>query len=209
LHTISKLKYRNLMKNFSYTTLLILFFIAMQNIVMAQSSYGTSFGVVIGSNGNVLKKEKSNKRTFRNGYQIGLKANFGTYSFYISPSIFYKSITIDTSFTKIKPFEKGSSLKIGKAKVVIGYQTNLFTKKIKFKFGGGLNGNYVLSISDNSQNYDFNNITDTYFGYNVDVGLDIFFLNFNISYEKSLKDVFVSTPNHKFDFLVFSAGVLF
>ena len=209
MHTISELKYQNLMKNFSYTTLLILFFIAIQNIVIGQSTYGASFGIVVGNNGDILKKGKNDVITFRNGYQVGLKANFGAYSFYISPGVYYKSITIDTSFTKIKPFEKGPGLKIGKAKVVIGYQTNLITKKIKFKVGGGLNGNYILSISDNNQNYDFNNITDTYFAYNVDVGLDVYFLNFNISYEKSLKDVFVSTPKHKFDFLVFSAGILF
>lgn len=209
MRTLIELKQQNLVKIFLYTTFLILFVSATQNIVSGQSSYGTSFGVVIGNDGNVLKKYKNDVRTFRNGYQVGLKANFGTYSFYISPGIFYKSVTIDTSFTKIEPFVKSPSLKIGKAKVVIGYQTNLFTKKIKFKLGGGLNGNYVLSISDNNQDYDFVNITDKYLAYNVDIGLDVFFLNFNISYEKSLKDVFVGTPNHKFDFIVLSAGVLF
>ncbi len=181
----------------------------MQNFVMGQSSYGTSFGIVIGNNGNILSVAKDTVRTFRNGYQIGLKANFGTYSFYISPSVFFKNITIDNSFKKINPFEKSPSLKIGKAKVVIGYQTNLFTKRIKFKLGGGLNGNYILAIADNPQSYNFNNITDTYIAYNIDVGVDVFFLNFNISYEKSLKDVFIIDPKHKFDFLVFSAGVLF
>ncbi len=180
----------------------------MQNIASAQSSYGASFGVVTGKDGNLLKS-KDSIRTYRNGYQIGLKANFGTYSFYISPSIFYESITIDTSFKKINPFEKSPSLKIGKAKVVVGYQTNILTKKIKFKIGGGINGNYILSIADNNMNYTFNTITDRYIAYNIDVGFDIFFLNFNISYEKSLNDIFVENPKHKFDFLVLSAGVLF
>ena len=196
------------MKLFLYTTFIIVFLSVMQNIASAQSSYGASFGVVTGKDGNLLKS-KDSIRTYRNGYQIGLKANFGTYSFYISPSIFYESITIDTSFKKINPFEKSPSLKIGKAKVVVGYQTNLLTKKIKFKIGGGINGNYILSIADNNMNYTFNTITDRYIAYNIDVGFDIFFLNFNISYEKSLNDIFVENPKHKFDFLVLSAGVLF
>lgn len=199
------------MKKFSYTTFVILLLIIMHDVALSQSTYGVSFGSVIGNNGTLLNSENDTDtvKSFRNGYQVGLKANFGTYSFYISPSIHYKSVTVKNSFEKINAFQKSPSLKIGKAKVVIGYQTNLFTKKIKFKIGGGLNGNYILNIADNDEGFTFNDVKDVYLAYNIDIGFDILIVNINISYEKSLKDTYVSTPNHKFDFLVFSAGVMF
>lgn len=197
------------MKNFLYTTFIILLIIVTHSFASGQSSYGVSFGAIIGNNGDLLKSKKDSVNTFRNGYQIGLKADFGAYSFYISPSVFYEDITIYNSFKNINPFQKSPSLKIGKAKLVFGYQTNLVTKNIKFKIGGGLNGNYVLNISQNNENLSFNDIKDVYAAYNIDVELDVFFVNLSVSYEKSLKEVYVNTPNHKYDLLVFSAGVMF
>lgn len=198
------------MKKFSYISIIILLLILKQNIALSQSSYGSSFGIVVGGNGELLNNLNDSINTFRNGYQVGILGSFGAYSFFVSPGIYFEDFTINKDFTKIDPFIKSPRMKMAKAKVVMGYQTDILTKKLKFKIGGGLNGSYLLSISDNNEDYTFNNLEDTYLGYNIDIGLDIFFVNINLSYEKSLKDTFTKeNSEHKSDFLVLSAGVLF
>jgi len=197
-------------KNISYISIIILLLFIIQNIALGQSSYGSSFGIVIGDDGDLTSKTENDTYTYRNGYQFGVLGTFGTYNFFISPGLYYKNITIVNKFDKIDPFVSSPKIKIAKAKVVMGYQANILTKRIKLKLGGGLNGNYLLSIDDNSEDYTFNNMEDNYLGYSIDLGLDIFFININLSYEKSLKDVYTKTDNsHKMDYLILSAGVLF
>jgi hypothetical protein len=169
-----------------------------------------NFGAVAGSNGNIIQDTVNNDVIFRNGYQIGVLGNFGTYSFFVSPGIYFKDFTIKKDFDKINPFERSPRIKLTKAKVVLGYQTNLFTRKIKLKFGGGMNGNYIINISDNDEGYNFDSLQDTYWGYNIDMGLDFFSLTFNISYEKTVKEVLsINDKRSKLDFIILSAGIMF
>lgn len=198
------------MKIFSHTTILILFFLGIQNFTLGQSSYGANFGVVMGNNGNALNGINDSLYSFREGYQFGVLGNFGTYSFFISPGVYFKDITINNNFEKIDPFVKSPRLKIANAKVVMGYQTDILSKNIKFKVGGGVNGNYIISIDDNSEDFSFNTLEDTHWAYNFDIGIDFFIININLSYEKSIKEVFSRTPDdkYKFDYFILSAGIL-
>jgi hypothetical protein len=169
-----------------------------------------NFGVVLGNNGNVFNKLIDNVKIFRTGYQFGINGNFGTYSFFISPGIYYQNVTINNQFEKLEPFVKSPRLKTAKAKIIMGYQTDLITKKIKFRIGGGINGNLILNVDDNTENFSINTLEDTYFAYDFDIGIDFFIINFNVSYEKSIKDVFLNgLQKHKFDSFVFSTGILF
>ncbi len=195
------------MRNFLYTTFLILLLSATQNFVSGQSSFGMNFGVVAGDNGNIIQ---DSAKTFRNGYQIGVLGNFGTYSFFISPGVYFKDVTIKKDYKDIAPFERSPRIKIAKAKVILGYQTNILTRKIKLKFGGGMNGNYVINISDNDEGYNFDTLNDTYMGYNIDIGLDFFSLTFNISYEKSIKEILtLKDKKSSLDFIILTAGFVF
>lgn len=196
------------MKIISYTTILILLFLGMQNFTFGQSSYGANFGVVMGNNGNALNGINDSLYSFREGYQFGVLGNFGTYSFFISPGLYYKNITINNNFEKIDPFVKSPRLKIAKAKVVMGYQTDIISKKIKFKVGGGVNGNYIISIDDNGEDFSFNTLEDTHWAYSFDIGIDFFIVNINLSYEKSIKEVFKGSKDYKFDYFILSAGIL-
>ena len=195
------------MRNFLYTTFIILLLSATQNFVSGQSSFGMNFGVVVGDNGNIIQ---DSTKTFRNGYQIGVLGNFGTYSFFISPGVYFKDVTINKDYKDITPFERSPRIKIAKAKVILGYQTNILTRKIKLKFGGGMNGNYVINISDNDEGYNFDTLNDTYMGYNIDIGLDFFSLTFNISYEKSIKEILtLKDKKSSLDFIILTAGFVF
>jgi hypothetical protein len=197
-------------KKFSYISIIILLLFIKQNIALGQSSYGFNFGVAIGGNGELMNNSKDSINTFKNGYQVGILGTFGTYSFFISPGIYYEDITINKGYSKVDPFIKSPRMKLAKAKVVMGYQTNLLTKRVKFKIGGGVNGSYLLNIAENDMDYTFNNLEDNYLGYSIDLGLDFFFININLSYEKSLKNTFTKLDNkHKSDFLILSAGVSF
>ena len=190
-----------------YTKYIILLMIVIQNIAIGQSSFNVNIGAVAGNNGNLIT---DSLRTYRTGYQIGVTGNFGTYNFFISPGVFFKDITINNRFNEIKPFVKSPRIKFAKAKIIIGYQTNLITKKIKFRIGGGINGNYIININDNNEDFSINTLEDTYLAYNFDIGLDFFILSFNLSYEKSVKNVLTnSVDGNKFDFLILSAGVIF
>ncbi|HHB52621.1 MAG TPA: hypothetical protein ENK75_06230 [Saprospiraceae bacterium] len=195
------------MKNFLYITFLILFFATSQNIVSGQSSFGISFGSVLGDNGNIIN---DNVKTFRNGYQTGVFGSFGTYSIFISPGIYYKSFTIDTVYNKLNPFERAPGIKMVKGKLTLGYQTKLLTRKIKLKIGAGINESYILSISGNDQGINFDTADDYYTGYNIDIGLDFFSLYLNVSYEKSINEVLSINGNKSgLDFIILSAGVYF
>jgi len=197
-------------KKYLYTTFIILLLVAIQNIALGQSSYGANFGIVVGNNGNLLNSSGDSIRTYRNGYQIGVKASFGTYSFFIAPSINFKDISISNSFNSVNPFEKTPRLKIMKAKFVIGYQKSIITKKIIFKIGGGLNESLIVSVSDNKEGYSLENLEDKYLAYNIDIGFDIFKFSINLSYEKSLKNIYIANENeHKFDYLILTTGLMF
>ncbi len=190
-----------------YITFIVLLVAHLHKNVNAQSSYGMNFGVVVGDNGNIIQ---DSVYSFRNGYQVGVFGNFGTYGFFVSPGLYFKSVTIDNSFNKIEPFRVSPAIKIAKAKIIFGYQTNLFTRKIKLKLGGGMNGNYVILIDKNDADFNFNTLNDKFLGYNIDIGLDFFFLTFNISYEKSVKEVLSANGNNSgLDFFILSAGFMF
>ncbi len=200
-------KSQKIMRIIKYMTLFILLLSATQNFVIGQSSLGMNFGIVAGNNGNIIQ---DSTRTFRNGYQIGILGNFGTYSFFISPGIYFNDVTINKDYKEIAPFEIAPRIKTAKAKLTLGYQTNVLTRKIKLKFGGGMNANYIISISDNDEGYNFDTLDDSYMGYNIDMGLDFFFLTFNISYEKSIREIL--TLNDKksgLDFIILTAGIVF
>ncbi len=198
------------MRKISYITFLILLLSATQNFINAQSSFGMNFGIVMGSNGNFVQDTLKSISSFRNGYQIGVLGNFGTYSFFVSPGIYFKDFTIKKDFNKIDPFEKSPRIKLAKAKITLGYQTNLITRKIKLKFGGGLNGNYIININNNDEGYNFDTLEDTYLGYNIDIGLDFFSFTFNISYEKSIKEVLtLNKKSSGLDFIILTGGILF
>ena len=176
-----------------------------------QSSYSIDFGIMTGGNGNLLGDSlvsfPNSVKEFRNGYTAGVKAFFGTYGFFISPGLYYQDYTIKNNYEKLNPFVKSPRIRSAKAKAILGYQADMLKRKLNFRLGGGLNYNYIIIIEKNNSGIDFQTINDKYFAYNFDVGLDIYFLNLGLSYERSISDVIKS--KNKFDFIVFTAGINF
>ena len=171
----------------------------------AQSSMNMDFGIVMGGDGNMISDSIAG---FRNGYTLGMHGDYGTYGFYISPGVYFQDFTIDNNYKYIEPFVKSERIKLLKAKVLLGYKTNLFTRKLKFKFGGGFNGSYIINIAKNDKGVDFKSLSDTYYAYSFDVGLDIFSVSVNLSYEKTLKEVLSLQGNSGyFDFVIVTLGV--
>lgn len=176
-----------------------------------QSTFSFDFGILAGNNGNLLGDSLTgfpeSIKEFRNGYSAGLKACFGTYGFFLSPGLYYQDYTISNKYVNLDPFIKSPRIRSAKAKVIVGYQADMLKRKLNFRLGGGLNYNYIIIIDKNNLAIDFQTINDKYLAYNFDVGLDIFFLNLGLSYERSIPDVIKS--KNKFDFFILTAGINF
>ncbi len=191
-----------------YIYFLILFIVSFQKNVNGQSSYRLVGGILVGSDGNLPNLISNDEKKFRIGYQAGINANFGTYNFIISPGIFYRNITIDDGFKKIDPFVKTPRFHIAKSKIILSYQADLGSKKIKMRLGGGANGSYLI-MSDLVDNSNWNVVNDVYYGYNFDFGFDFYFLTFLFSYEKSLIDTLsYKNNNSRLDFFEMSVGII-
>ncbi|MGE5354844.1 MAG: hypothetical protein ACM3PT_01270 [Deltaproteobacteria bacterium] len=190
---------------------LFLLLIASTLFVAGQSTYTAEFGILAGKNGNLTGDSitgfPNSLKQFRNGYNAGVKATFGTYSFFISPGLYYQEYTVKNDFTSLNPFIDSPRIRSVKAKVALGYQAYTLKRKINFRLGGGLNYNYVISIDKNVQGYDFKTIEDRYLAYNVGIDADAFFISLGLSYERSIPKILNS--DIKFDFLIFSAGFNF
>ncbi len=191
-----------------YIFFLISFVLSFNNDMSGQSSYRATFGMVVGNNGDLSQFKMDGEKKFRIGYQAGLNANFGTYNLIISPGIYYRNITLDNNFEKLDPFVKSPRLNIIRSKAVLSYQTDIGTKRIKLRIGGGLNGSYIVKIdSGYDKNYEI--LRDSYYGYNLDLGLDFYFLTFGVSYEKTLIDIISSDSiKSKFDAIEMSVGII-
>jgi hypothetical protein len=179
--------------------------------VAGQSSYIIDFGVITGNNGKMLGDSTisfpNSLKEFRNGYNAGFKAYFGTYSFFISPGIYYQEYTIKNDYKSPDPFVDSPRIRSAKAKAVIGYQADMFKRKLNLRLGGGLNYNYIIKIDNNPYGVDFQTLSDKYLAYNFDIAFDIFFVNLGLSYEKSIPKILNSQK--KFDFIIISAGISF
>ena len=186
--------------------LLLLFCFSQLN---GQSSYNAVFGIIAGNNGNIIGDSISiipkNLEKFRNGYTIGINGVFGTYGFFISPGAYFKDYTISGNYNMIEPFVNAPRIKSVKAKTIIGYQANFFSNSVKFRFGGGLNYNYIVTINKNDLGVGFNTVRDNYLAYSFDLGFDLYFLTFGLGYEKTFSEVI--KPDNKLDFLVLTAGI--
>lgn len=146
-------------------------------------------------------------KEFRNGYNAGIKAYFGTYSFFISPGIYYQEYTIKSDYKSPDPFVDSPRIRSAKAKAVVGYQADMLKRKLNLRLGGGLNYNYIIKIDNNPYGVDFQTLSDKYLAYNFDIAFNVFFVNLGLSYEKSIPKILNSQK--KFDFIIISAGISF
>lgn len=198
---------RSVIKKYS----VLLVFCAFTLSMYGQSAFSFDFGILAGNNGNLLGDSLTSFpesfKEFRNGYTTGVKARFGTYSFFISPGLYYQDYTIKNSYERLSPFVKSPRIRSAKGKVIVGYQADMMKRKLNFRLGGGLNYNYIIIIDKNNSAIDFKTVNDKYLGYNFDIGLDIYFLNLGLSYERSIPNVIKSSK--KFDFFVVTAGINF
>lgn len=198
------------LKSFINRILTIIIFILFGLIQLSsQSSYNMVFGIIAGNNGNILDENNSlipkNLQHFRNGYTIGVNGVFGTYGFFISPGAYFKDYTISGYYNKIEPFVSAPRIKSIKAKSIIGYQAGFLKNRIKFRFGGGLNYNYIVTINKNDLGVGFNTVNDNYLAYSIDLGVDLYILTFGLGYERTFSEVI--KPDIKMDFLVLTAGI--
>jgi hypothetical protein len=188
---------------------LILFMLLGFIQLSSQSSYHLVFGAIAGNNGNTLDDSVSvipvKLNQFRNGYTLGINGVFGTYGFFISPGAYYKDYTISEEYSKLQPFVTAPRIKSIKAKTIIGYQAGFLNNKINFRFGGGLNYNYIVTINKNDLGVGFNTVNDNYLAYSFDLGFDLYFLTFGLGYESTFSEVI--KPETKMQFLVFTAGI--
>ncbi len=89
---------------------------------------------------------------------------------------------------------------------MLSYQTDIGTKRIKLRIGGGLNGSYIIK-ADAINNYEI--LKDSYYGYNFDLGFDFYFLTLGFSYEKTLVDIISSgSTKSRFDAIGMSVGII-
>ena len=190
-----------------YMVLIFLFSFAVQKHIFAQSSTVIEAGIIMGGDGDFLG-EYSNG--FRNGVLAGIKGEYGTYGFFLSPGIYFQNFTISKKYTQVKPFVDDKRINMLKAKALLGYKTDVFTRKIKFKFGGGINANYIINIQKNDAGIDFKTLSDTYWGYTVETGIDILSFSLSLSYDKSFKEIWHIEDNKGyFDFMILTLGFKF
>lgn len=192
----------NLLK---YLIFIFLLMHAGQNKIRAQSSTSVEMGILLGDDGDFINNYAQG---FRNGYMIGLKGDYGTYEVFISPGIYFQSFTINNNYKKVKPFVRDERINMLKAKALLGYKTYFLTRKTKFKFGGGITANYIINIAKNDKGVNFKTLSDTYWGYTLDTGFEIFSISLSVSYEKPFKEILkIDDKRSYFDFLVFSLSI--
>ena len=142
----------------------------------------------------------------QSGFTIGIQSRLKDGTFVAGPGLKYSRITMMSS-DGADFFSKESNYHILSMPMNIGLEYRLnFITKLRMYTGGDLH--YYYKIDDNSHeiNYDF--VNDYFFGAHAGIGIDLYWVTFDVIYEKGLTDAH-KFENSKYNFLTATVGFFF
>lgn len=143
---------------------------------------------------------------FHSGYTIGIQSRLKDGTFVAGPGLRYTRLSM-MSADKVDFFNKEENYHILTMPLNVGLEYRMnYIFKLRLYTGGDVN--YFLKIDDNSREINLDYVNDIFFGGHAGIGLDIFWVTIDISYEHGLSNAH-PFENSKYNFLTFKTGFFF
>lgn len=187
------------MKNYLLIVICILSFSAIN----AQGGARIFAGLTSVHNNNVNITKPGQMQS---GYTIGIQSRLKDGTFVAGPGFRYTRITMMSS-PEAKFFNKEENYHFLTMPMNVGLEYRL-SYILKLRLYTGADMTYFYKIDDNDREINYDYVKDYFFGAHAGVGVDIYWVTFDIRYERGL------TNAHKFDnsqynFLTATAGFFF
>ncbi len=153
------------------------------------------------TNPNITKEGQ-----IQSGYTIGIQSRLKDGTFVAGPGLKYTRISM-MSFDEPRFFNKEENYHIIAMPMNIGLEYRL-THMLKLRMYTGGDLNYVWKIDDNDHEINFDYINDYFFGAHAGLGIDVYWITFDINYEYGLTNAH-QMGDSKYNILTFNAGFFF
>ena len=181
----------------------IILFLFSASFIFAQGGAQINAGLtsVINSNSKI-----TNAGEFHSGYTIGIQSRLKDGTFVAGPGLRYTKLSMMSS-NNAAFFNKEENYHILTMPLNVGLEYRL-NYIFKLRMYTGVDLNYFWKIDDNSREINFDYVKDFYFGSHAGIGIDIYWVTFDISYEYGLSDAH-AYKDSKYNYLTFKTGFFF
>jgi len=148
----------------------------------------------------------TNDSEFHSGYSIGIQSRLKDGTFVAGPGFKYTRFSMMSS-DKSEFFNKEENYHMFSMPLNIGLEYRLaYITKLRLYTGG--DAHYFWKIDDNQREINFDYVNDIFFGAHAGVGLDLYWVTFDLIYERGLSNAH-KFENSKYNWLTFSIGFFF
>ena len=183
--------------------LIVFLFLAISGVSFAQGGAQVFAGLTTVQN-NSLNITKEGQ--MQSGFTVGVQSRLKDGTFVAGPGLSYTRITMLSS-DKNEFFNNDLNYHFLSMPMNVGLEYRL-SRIFKLRMYTGADVTYFWKFDENDLNIDYDYLKDYFFGAHAGVGLDIFWITFDVSYEKGLTNAHVFEDS-KYNFLTAKVGFFF
>ena len=181
-----------------------LFCMAWSGGLIAQNGANVQAGTMLMQNNS---SEVTASGEYHSGFFVGLNGRFGSYTFYLSPGAYYSRMDIKSS-SKIGFFQKKRRITMIKIPIDIGARI-IRNPVFNFRAYGGGVINYIESVDEDATTMSLQEYNDIHFGINAGLGVDLWWLTFDVRYEKGISGMLLNNSQTRSDYMSAAIGIFF
>lgn len=171
--------------------------------INAQSGIVLGGGATMGFTDNPATSAKGQMLS---GYHGSLTGRLGKNYWYLRPGVEVHKVQL-LPHKMLDPFRDEPGMVMVKFPAQLGLRL-IKTENFNLRITGGMQFTYILSIEDNTENFNFETLQETQFGALVGAGLDLGFMTFDVNFEKGMTELYTDT-GYTSDYIFMTVGFLF